>query len=203
MALCGNKLHDFWFGDPKHCRQIHKGSAVPLVPFGTLSLMRVLSSSFLSFVLIPLFLCFQAKYDERVSNITVCHSSRKEIQWRSFKEVKSTDLVAKGTNQWHRETKDTQAQTSSTKETWMSKCGCGDKFDYVSSQIVIELPHVWQEYCTVWYCHYKLAVATPCWLSSACAHCCGLFAQANTELPRQTCVWMATPLEPRELQLPP
>ena len=41
--------------------------------------------------------------------------------------MKSTDLVARGTNQWHSETKGTQAQTSRAKGTWMSKCGRGDK----------------------------------------------------------------------------
>lgn len=63
--------------------------------------------------------------------------------------MKSTDLVARGTNQWHSETRGTQAQTSRAKGTWMSKCGRGDKFDYVSSQIAIRLPYAWQEYFIV------------------------------------------------------
>ena len=76
--------------------------------------------------------------------------------------MKSTDLVARGANQWYSETKGTQAQTSRAKGTWMSKCGRGDKSKcgrgdkvklwarwQVSSQIAIRLPHVWQEYFIV------------------------------------------------------
>ena len=107
-----------WFRDPKHSRQMQgfccsSGSFWKLYP-------HEVSFFFTSSVvaLIPLLLCLKAKCDGRLSGISVCHSSRKEL-----KEVKSTDLVASRIKQWYLETKVTWAQLSSAKGAWLSKCG--------------------------------------------------------------------------------